>query len=485
MKNKLLLVLSSITLITIYLLMFIGKNFYIEFNMSKEDIILEYNQEYELNKPRASLLGKYILKEGYEIPVTSSDNIDNTKLGEYEITYHSKFMFWEDSAKTKVFVKDTTAPTITLKHIDDYYTLPNEEYMEEGYWANDNYDGDLTDKVKVEKTKEKITYTVVDSSGNITIQERKIFYNDPIAPELKLNGDETITLEEGNKYTEPGYNAIDNVDGDLTEKVKVETNLDTNKPGTYEIKYTISDNYNNKTEKTRKIIITAKPTPTPTPTPSAKPEVHNPTTPTEKVIYLTFDDGPSKYTPDLLKILDKYNVKATFFVVDTAYDYLIKDIYEAGHSIGLHTLTHEYSQIYKSEAAFYEDLYAIQDLVYKNTGTKPTLTRFPGGSSNSVSKKYCKGIMTKLTTSLPENGFRYFDWNVSSGDAGGTTTKDGVVSNVINGCKKKKTCVVLQHDTKKYSVEAVEEIIIWGLENGYTFLPLDINSPGMHHGVNN
>ena len=103
MKNKLLLALSFITLITICLLIFIGKNFYIEFNMSKEDIILEYNQEYELNKPRASLLGKYILKEGYEIPVTSSNNVDNTKLGEYEITYHSKFMFWEDSAKTKVF----------------------------------------------------------------------------------------------------------------------------------------------------------------------------------------------------------------------------------------------------------------------------------------------------------------------------------------------------------------------------------------------
>jgi peptidoglycan/xylan/chitin deacetylase (PgdA/CDA1 family) len=448
--------------------------------MSKEDIIIEYNQEYQFNQPKAYLIGKYILKDGYTIPVKTSNNIDTTKLGKYEIIYHSKYMFWEDELKVNVIVQDNTSPVITLKHIDDYYTLPNEEYIEEGYWAIDNYDGDITNKVKIEKTKEKIIYTVTDSSGNTTTKERIINYNDPIAPELTLSGENMMNIEEGTEYKEPGYKAIDNCDGDITDKVTIKTNLDINVPGLYDIIYTVTDNYDNKTVQIRNIVVTEKPKPNPDNNSQSNPEAIN-----EKVIYLTFDDGPSQYTPDLLKILKKYNVKATFFVVNTKYNYLIKDIYNDGHTIGLHTMTHNYSKIYNSEAAFFKDLYEIQDLVYEMTGTKPTLTRFPGGSSNTVSKKYCKGIMTKLSKSLSEKGFKYFDWNVSSGDAGETTSKKGVVSNVTKGCKNKNTCVVLQHDTKKYSVDAVEEIIIWGLENGFTFLPLTMDSPGMHHGINN
>ena len=113
------------------------------------------------------------------------------------------------------------------------------------------------------------------------------------------------------------------------------------------------------------------------------------------------------------------------------------------------------------------------------------LLRFPGGSSNTISKDYSKGIMTRLAAAVTERGFTYFDWNVDSNDAGGAKTADEVFNNVIKGVKNKQNSVVLQHDMKSYSVDAVEKIIVWGLKNGYTFLPLDANSPTCHHGINN
>ena len=206
--------------------------------------------------------------------------------------------------------------------------------------------------------------------------------------------------------------------------------------------------------------------------------------PNGKVIYLTFDDGPSQYTPQLLDILDKYGVKATFFVVNTPYVHLVEDIVERGHAIGVHSATHDFKTIYASEDAFFADLTKMRDIIYNRTGVYTNLIRFPGGSSNTISK-FNPGIMSRLTRAVEDMGYHYFDWNVDSDDAGSTRTKDGVVTNVINGCKNRKISIVLQHDIKGYSVNAVEEILIWGLENGYTFLPLDMSSPTAHHGVNN
>ena len=184
-------------------------------------------------------------------------------------------------------------------------------------------------------------------------------------------------------------------------------------------------------------------------------------------------------------ILEKYNVKATFFVVGTSrLDYL-DDIAEAGHAIGVHTNTHVFKDIYASEEAFFKDFYALYNKTFDLTGIKTDICRFPGGSSNTTSRKYCVGIMTKLTQAVEEKGFAYFDWNVDSNDAGGAKTAEEVYQNVISGIGNKKAAVVLQHDIWEYSVDAVEKIIQWGLANGYTFLPLDHDSPGAHHPVNN
>lgn len=205
----------------------------------------------------------------------------------------------------------------------------------------------------------------------------------------------------------------------------------------------------------------------------------------DKVIYLTFDDGPGIYTPALLDILEKYNVKVTFFVVGSSkLDYL-DEIAQAGHSIGIHSNTHRYDQVYTDTDAFWSDFYALEDKIFQRTGIHTKLHRFPGGSSNTTSQKYCKGIMSTLVQEMKEKGYFYFDWNVDSNDAGGATTPGEVYHNVITAVQNKTTSVVLMHDVKPYTVEAIESIIRWGLENGYVFLPLSESSPEVHHTVRN
>ncbi len=207
-----------------------------------------------------------------------------------------------------------------------------------------------------------------------------------------------------------------------------------------------------------------------------------------KVIYLTFDDGPSTHTPKLLDILEKYNVKATFFVTGTDPGSFgsIKDAANRGHAIGIHCYSHWYEEIYSSDEAYLTDMKKMDDIIYEQTGIRTKLMRFPGGGSNQVSKKYNVGIMTRLTEYVESHGYRFFDWNVDSQDAAGVNEKDKVVENIIASIKMRPVSVVLQHDIYDYSVEAAEEVIRWGLQNGYIFLPLTAGvSPEFHHGVAN
>ncbi len=226
------------------------------------------------------------------------------------------------------------------------------------------------------------------------------------------------------------------------------------------------------------------PTATPTPSPTATPVPVVTVIPEEKVIYLTFDDGPSIYTEDVLALLERYNIKATFFVCDNGRPQLITKIHEAGHTIGIHCQTHDYDVVYKSEDAYFKDLYAMRDLIYNQTGKYTTLVRFPGGSSNKVSS-FNPGIMTRLTKQLEQLGYQYFDWNVSAGD---TKTKDTaeIVAKLKKETKGRQYAVTLMHsEYKKYSFDAIEEYILWALDNGYTFLPLAPTSPNAHQRINN
>lgn len=208
----------------------------------------------------------------------------------------------------------------------------------------------------------------------------------------------------------------------------------------------------------------------------------------EKIAYLTFDDGPSaKVTPRVLATLKEKNVKATFFVVGTGKMSLLKDIQADGHAIGLHSGTHEWN-IYDSTDAYFADLQAVSDKVYAQTGIRSKIIRFPGGSSNTVSKKHCAGIMSKLVTMVEDKGYSYFDWNVSSGDATGTKASAAeITKNVLNGAKNKTKICVLMHDlgTKDTTADALPDIIDGLREMGFRFEVLDENSPIFHAKVNN
>ena len=207
----------------------------------------------------------------------------------------------------------------------------------------------------------------------------------------------------------------------------------------------------------------------------------------QKVIYLTFDDGPGPYTQNLLGILEEYDVKATFFVTARYGDALPLIAREAqeGHSVAVHTFSHDYEKLYSSERGFWQDFDSMNNIIEQYTGKRADFFRFAGGSSNTISSSYNSGIMSRLTAQATARGLQYYDWDASGGDGGGTTDPDQVVRNVIEGIEDMDTAVVLLHDPKPYTIQAVPEILEYCLENGYTFLPLEKDSVVCHHEVEN
>ena len=213
--------------------------------------------------------------------------------------------------------------------------------------------------------------------------------------------------------------------------------------------------------------------------------------PTGKICYLTFDDGPTDNTLRILEILKASNIKATFFVVDNAQtniDYVSK-IYADGHTVGLHTASHNYANLYSSVDAYYNDLNTISSKVESIIGIKSFVMRFPGGGSNKVSKQYSPGIMSYLTSTegVAKQGYTYFDWNVDSGDASGKLSASRIANNVLQGAKNKNSICVLMHDAaaKTTTVDALPEIIRGLINQGFSFQPLTTESYGFHHSVNN
>lgn len=215
----------------------------------------------------------------------------------------------------------------------------------------------------------------------------------------------------------------------------------------------------------------------------------NPSIISDKTIYLTFDDGPSYLTEKVLDILKEENVPATFFVISSQidkYSDIVKRMREENHTVALHSNTHNYSYIYSSDVNYFNDLEAIRTKVYNIIGTKPRIIRLPGGSSNTVSKKYNQGIITRITNKLTENDFYYFDWNIDSEDASGKLSKECIFQNVVNKIHS-GTNIVLMHDaaTKTTTVEALKDIIDYAKANGYTFSKITKNTPTIHHHINN
>ena len=202
----------------------------------------------------------------------------------------------------------------------------------------------------------------------------------------------------------------------------------------------------------------------------------------EKWVCLTFDDGPSKTTPDVLSALNRAGVKATFFVVATGnndkYLPLISEAAAAGHQIALHSASHEYSDIYQSSDAYWKDIDLLKERLspyVRADGLR--YLRFPGGSTNTVSRRYGgRGLMQQLKEEVTAKGYAYVDWNVCAEDAvGGKPSAGTIFRNIVRETGEQTQCIVLMHDsaTTRTTAEALPDIIQWYKDNGFTFLTVE------------
>lgn len=204
----------------------------------------------------------------------------------------------------------------------------------------------------------------------------------------------------------------------------------------------------------------------------------------DKQIYLTFDDGPSRNTDRILDILKEYDVKATFFVVGKTDETSVaayRRIVEEGHTLAMHSYSHKYAEVYASKESFIQDLSKLQEYLYQITGVWPRYYRFPGGSSNTVSRV----DMQELIGYLEENNITYFDWNIASGDAvSGELPVESIINNCVNKIDGKNVCMILMHDAsdKNSTVEALPQIIEQIRDRGdAVFLPVTDDTYPVQH----
>ena len=294
----------------------------------------------------------------------------------------------------------------------------------------------------------EVTYTVL--LGEEFKRTIKVIDGEP--PTIKLNGDKIMAIGTLENWADPGAVAYDTYDGDLTAQISRDISPLGN--GEYLVKYSVSDKsgYTRSTE--RKLV------------------------PATGIVCLTFDDGPSKNTEKILDILKNHNAKATFFVLSfnaSQIDIIKREIGE-GHTVGLHGISHEYSEIYQDLDTLMANFKNLRNHIRNNVDStyNGNIIRFPGGSSNTISNRYCPGIMDDAIYRAEEEGFVYFDWNVDSNDAGGAKTAEEISNNVISGIKAGRTNVVLMHDaaSKDATVEALDTIIKYCVENGFVLEPI-------------
>lgn len=410
--------------------------------------------------------------EGRKLKVQPKGNVDTEAVGTFTLTYQVKEGLFKKAARRRIRVVDRQAPVIELTDGPNVYLCPHREYQEPGYRAKDNVDGDLTKKIRVVKEKNQFRYLVKDSSGNQGMALRKIIREDKEAPVVTLRGPLEMTLTQGSTYTEPGAEATDLFDRDIASKVVIKGTVDSGTPGTYTLTYEATDCSGNQGTAVRKIQV--------------NPRIQ---VSSDSVIYLTFDDGPSSITSGVLDILRDEGIKATFFIEGVYmedYAYLWKRMIAEGHTIGLHCDTHNYSVVYASTEAYFRDLYSVQSKVRSVTGVNSFILRFPGGSSNGVSKKYTPGIMSTLVKEVANRGFHYFDWNVASADTMKLSSGE-IKANVLGGLRSSGGNVVLMHDRNgnETTMLALRGIIQEARSRGYTFSKITMETPEVHHHVSN
>ena len=305
--------------------------------------------------------------------------------------------------------------------------------------------------------------------GRSYTAKRLVHVEDREAPELTLTGQAEVTVSRYDLFQDPGATARDRCDGDLTASIQV---TDKASGDVHTLTYTVTDKAGNAATATRQVSVYENSS-------GGSP------------VYLTFDDGPSdRVTPRVLDTLKEYNVHATFFIVNYGESgkALIRRMIDEGHTVALHGYSHDYAAIYKSDEAFMQNIYRLRDRLRSDFGYEAAIIRFPGGSSNTVSRQYSVGIMSRLAQRVQAEGFTYFDWNVSSGDAAGTPASSGqIYNNVTSALRHGRSNVVLMHDAgaKGTTADALPDIIRYCLANGYSIQPITPATKPVHHGIAN
>lgn len=401
--------------------------------------------------------------------IVINSNIEE-KLGEYEVNYIVTYKDKKYETKRLVTVIDDVAPVIYVNNNKVLSTTCGNDLKNNLiYEAIDNIDGVITNKVEVLEEEDKYVLTVKDTSGNkssVSVLKDVDGLNNY---RLELNGKLVNYVLKDTEYVDEGALLTDICGNSIDGDILIDGSVDTSKVGLHTIKYSYGENLS----AIRFVYV------------YEKSNYNVKTFNDEKVVYLTFDDGPGKYTETLLDILKKYNVKATFFVTGQFKSYipLIERENSEGHVVAVHTYTHNWD-VYRSYENYISDFKKMSDTIYEYTGKRSEIFRFPGGVSNTISKGKSKGIMGYLSNKMLEDGYEYFDWNVDSEDAAGATSSQ-IYKNVTTGIANRNYSVVLMHDIKEPTINAIEKIINYCIDNGYTFDTLSKDSTSVHHHVNN
>ncbi|MFQ6794627.1 MAG: polysaccharide deacetylase family protein [Thomasclavelia sp.] len=430
--------------------------------------------EVEINESFDPLKNIETVRKGdiKDVKVDSS-KVKYDKLGEYDLIYTL------DDQKYTVTVKvvDTTKPKFDVVDLDidlgmkvDPASMVTNIKDATKTKASFKEDYDFSKEGTVD-----VVVCLTDQGDNVTEKKGKVkIVKDKQAPEISDLSEISVIVGGKVDYNQ-GVTVSDNRDPE--PKLEIDSSkVDLTKVGTYKVTYTVTDRSGNKTVKKREIKVVENKT------------IGTSEQSSEKIVYLTFDDGPSANTQKILDILDQYNAKATFFVTgnNQSYNHLIKTAHDKGHTIALHTYCHDYPTVYSSVSAYFDDLNKVGNMVKDLIGYFPRYVRFPGGGSNTVSRKYCPGIMTTLSKELIARGYQYYDWNVDSQDASGNNVAvSKIISSATSG--KSNNLNILFHDTaaKSTTVQALPAIIEYYQKLGYRFEGINDSSYAPHQKVNN
>lgn len=440
---------------------------------TKQIILNDYHPIHQISKkfnPKNNI--KKVIGGSIDDVIVDTSKIDFTKVGQYPLIYEYNHI------KTTIMINlvDTTIPDIKVKEVTIDLGM---KVIPEDFVSNIYNKTKVSIKFKEDYHFDEVKDYAVEliiNYNNQTITKKSIVHvlpRDELPP--KIMGVRNLTVLKNSEIDLLSSVIVkDNQDNNPTLMID-SSSLDVSKIGDYQITYLAKDRSLNQCKETCIVSVVEN-----IKIGSFKPSK-------QKIVYLTFDDGPSVNTAKMLAILAKYNAKATFFVTGTNEEYfhLIKQASDEGHTIGLHSYVHEYDQIYRTPAAYFNDLKQIEDLVYQQTGHMSKYVRFPGGSSNQVSKQYCNNIMAKLTKEILNRGYQYYDWNSDSKDGSGTLSVKQLVENATTS--NENNIVILFHDAngKENSLKAVEQVIIHYQQRGYVFKAINDQSFVVHHTINN